>query len=185
MDSSSCWDIMLCNPLKVKRQLAGKYLLYLLTASCWFLAWLILQPWRCRHVPPKRRLTFSWLLVIISQTTKIFIAAAARTANPKRILYSYTSNCKNWSSHHTCEAGLLYILTGEYLVMRRESNRRIKRITLMSNFIISALHQVSLDGWIKGDQTWRTFGTHMGNSNFCRKTSTEDITWKTYRYIVR
>jgi hypothetical protein len=33
--------------------------LWLLPASCWFLAWFILQPWRWRqHVPPKLLLTF-------------------------------------------------------------------------------------------------------------------------------
>jgi hypothetical protein len=164
MNNYICWNITLCNPLKVNRHLAGKCLLCLLTASCWFLAWLILRPWRCRrHVPPKRQLTFSGLRVVISQTTEFFIASAARTTNPKRILYSYASNCKNSSSHHTCDAGQLYIMTGEYLDIRGESNRRIKRITLMRNFIISTFHRVLLDDWFKGDQTWRTFGTHMGD----------------------
>jgi hypothetical protein len=35
--------------------------LNLVPSSCWFLAWLILRPWRWRrHIPPKRQLTFSW-----------------------------------------------------------------------------------------------------------------------------
>jgi hypothetical protein len=42
--------------------------LCLLPASWWFLAWLILQPWRRKwHLPPKRRLTFNGLHGVISQ----------------------------------------------------------------------------------------------------------------------
>jgi hypothetical protein len=40
----------------------------LLPVSWWFLAWLILWPWRWRrHFPPKRQLTFNGLHGIISQ----------------------------------------------------------------------------------------------------------------------
>jgi hypothetical protein len=38
----------------------ASHVLFLLSASCWFLPWLTVQPWRWRrHVPPKRRLTFA------------------------------------------------------------------------------------------------------------------------------
>jgi hypothetical protein len=55
----------------------------LLPASCWFLAWLTLQPWRCRrHVPPKRRLTCNGLHGVISQNIETFIITAVRAPNP-------------------------------------------------------------------------------------------------------
>jgi hypothetical protein len=40
--------------------------------SCWFLAWLILQPWRWRHVSPKRQFTFNGLHGTVSQKTDLF-----------------------------------------------------------------------------------------------------------------
>jgi hypothetical protein len=44
-----------------------------LLATCWFLAGLIRWPWRWRrHVPLKRRLTFSGLHSIISQKVELF-----------------------------------------------------------------------------------------------------------------
>jgi hypothetical protein len=51
--------------------------------SRWFLPRLIFQPWKWRHVPPKRRLTFHRLYVIISQKTEVFITTVVRTSNPK------------------------------------------------------------------------------------------------------
>jgi hypothetical protein len=45
-----------------------------LTISRWFLAWLILRPWRWRrHVSPKRRLTFNGLQCLISHKMELFI----------------------------------------------------------------------------------------------------------------
>jgi hypothetical protein len=72
-------DITLCGPLKVTRGFTGTYRLhlqsktrYLLSASCWFLSWNTLAPWRWRrHVPPKRRLTFNGLHGVISQQTEL------------------------------------------------------------------------------------------------------------------
>jgi hypothetical protein len=47
-------------------------MLYLLPASCWFLAWLTLRPWRWKEcVPPKRLWTLTGLCGITSQN-KIF-----------------------------------------------------------------------------------------------------------------
>jgi hypothetical protein len=44
---------------------------YLLTASCWFLAWLTLRSWRWkRYVPPKRRVT---LTRVHCTTLRIFV----------------------------------------------------------------------------------------------------------------
>jgi hypothetical protein len=55
----------------------------LLFASCWFLAWLILRPWRWRRCfPPNHRLTFTGLHGVISHTIELFIATAVRTSNP-------------------------------------------------------------------------------------------------------
>jgi hypothetical protein len=46
----------------------------LLTASRWFLAWLILRPWRWRrHVPQKRQMTFNGLHGVISQKIELFV----------------------------------------------------------------------------------------------------------------
>jgi hypothetical protein len=61
--------------------------------SCWFLAWLytqglcllpnscrFLRPWRWRrYVPPKRRLTFNWLNVDVSQKIGLFITTTLIT----------------------------------------------------------------------------------------------------------
>jgi hypothetical protein len=48
--------------------LFASHVLWLPPASCWFLAWLTLQPWRRRrHVPPKRPLTFKGRQGIMSQ----------------------------------------------------------------------------------------------------------------------
>jgi hypothetical protein len=46
------------------------------SCSSWFLAWLILWPWRWRrwHVPPKCRSTFNTLHGVISQKIELFIA---------------------------------------------------------------------------------------------------------------
>jgi hypothetical protein len=56
----------------------------LLAASCWFLSWLILRPWRQRrHVPPKRLLAFSVLRGVISHKTELSLI----TSNPTRRIY--------------------------------------------------------------------------------------------------
>jgi hypothetical protein len=50
---------------------------------CWFLAWLVLQPWRwSQHDPLKRWLNFNELHGVLYQKTKLFITTAARTSNP-------------------------------------------------------------------------------------------------------
>jgi hypothetical protein len=46
----------------------------LLLALCWFLAWLIFQPWRLRRrIPPKHWLTFKELCSVISHWLETFI----------------------------------------------------------------------------------------------------------------
>jgi hypothetical protein len=53
--------------------------------SCWFVAWIILQPWRWRpHVSPKRRFTFNGLNGVISQNVELTVTIAVRTSNPSR-----------------------------------------------------------------------------------------------------
>jgi hypothetical protein len=74
MKSPVFCDITLCSLLKInmfQRNMSppssGLKINYLLSrkqvvASCWFVAWLILQPWRWRcHVPPKCWLIFNIL----------------------------------------------------------------------------------------------------------------------------
>jgi hypothetical protein len=61
----------------------GTTAVYLLPASCWFLVWLILLPWRWRwHIPPKR-----WLHGVISQKTEPFIATAVGTSSSANLLF--------------------------------------------------------------------------------------------------
>jgi hypothetical protein len=51
--------------------------------QCWFLAWLILGPWRWRrHVSPKRRLTFDGIHDVISHKIELFITIAVRNWDP-------------------------------------------------------------------------------------------------------
>jgi hypothetical protein len=82
------WDITLLSSLKVNRRFGGIYRLHiqgrgisqatnqlcLLPVSNWFLVWLNSSPWLWRrHVPPKRRLTFTRLHGIISQKIQVFM----------------------------------------------------------------------------------------------------------------
>jgi hypothetical protein len=68
--NSIFWDTEPCSPLKVNRRFRGTC--RLIAASRWFLAWIILQPWRWSwHVPPKRWVTFNGLQCVICQATEI------------------------------------------------------------------------------------------------------------------
>jgi hypothetical protein len=87
MKSSVFWDITPCNPLSVNRRFGGTYRLHLqgrrisqASSAChllssWFLAWLILRPWRWRrHAPPKRQLDFqlsTWRYIPEDRTVHI------------------------------------------------------------------------------------------------------------------
>jgi hypothetical protein len=74
MKSSVVWDIKSCSPLKVNRSFGetGSEVI-LLPASRWFLACIILRPWRWKlYFPPKHRLTFSELHGVISQKIELF-----------------------------------------------------------------------------------------------------------------
>jgi hypothetical protein len=54
--------------------------------SCWYIAWLSLQPWRWwQYIPSKRRLTFNGLHGIISQKIVLFIITAVGIPNPAPI----------------------------------------------------------------------------------------------------
>jgi hypothetical protein len=51
--------------------------------SRWYLARLILRPWKWRwHVPAEGRLTFNGIYGVISQKTERFIITAVTTSNP-------------------------------------------------------------------------------------------------------
>jgi hypothetical protein len=55
----------------------------LLPDSCWFLAWLNIQPWSWkRHVSPKLLLTSNGLHGVILQNIETFITTGVRTSNP-------------------------------------------------------------------------------------------------------
>jgi hypothetical protein len=78
------WDITPHSQLKVNGRFGGRCPLHLegrrtskarkQLLSLWFLAWLILRPWRCRlHVPPKHRLTSAGLYFAVSQKLELFL----------------------------------------------------------------------------------------------------------------
>jgi hypothetical protein len=64
-----------CSPLKVNRRFGGTchLIFWCCLISRSFLAWLILRPWRWRHVLPKRRLAFNGLRGVISRKLEPFI----------------------------------------------------------------------------------------------------------------
>jgi hypothetical protein len=83
--------IIICKP---KFLVSG--LLCLLPASCWFLAWFILQPWRWKqHLPLKHQSTFNGLYGVISQkirlltTVKSYFSTNFNFYMP--LLYEYVS----------------------------------------------------------------------------------------------
>jgi hypothetical protein len=64
-------DIKQCIPLKVNQRLGGTCSI---SASCWFLVWLIFWPLKwMRNIPPKLRLIFIGLRCVISQQIEILI----------------------------------------------------------------------------------------------------------------
>jgi phage shock protein PspC (stress-responsive transcriptional regulator) len=86
--------------------------LFLLIVSCWFLAWLILPPWKSRrYIPPKRRLNFNGLQGVISHKTKLFITTALRTSDsstgcpkslqPMGLLFIIYIICSTCSPRHS------------------------------------------------------------------------------------
>jgi hypothetical protein len=96
LKTSILWDITPFSPFKG---------LCLLPASRWFLASLILRPWRWRrHLPPKRLLTCNEIRSVISQKIKFFITTAVRTSNltqPVCLAYSVTLKMEETSSSET------------------------------------------------------------------------------------
>jgi hypothetical protein len=64
-------------------------------SSCWFLAWLILRPWRCRRHVQKRRLTFKALHVVISRNREPFITTSEITSNHRISDFFSTSSIHN------------------------------------------------------------------------------------------
>jgi hypothetical protein len=101
----SQWELIswLANSLLVYKILSFSSccLLCLLPASCWFLTWLTLRPWRWRqYVPPKRWLTFIGLHGVISQEIRVVlsIATAVRTSNLTQWI---TSTC-NFTARNWC-----------------------------------------------------------------------------------
>jgi hypothetical protein len=100
MKSIIFWDITPCSTLKVKWCFRGTHCLHLLgqiisrarnqcesrwqadMLSRWFLARLIIRPWRWRrYVPPKRRLASNGLHGVIYQKIVLFITTTVRTSN--------------------------------------------------------------------------------------------------------
>jgi hypothetical protein len=91
--SEEFWYILPCSPLKVNRRFGRIYNLHLYgrwidqsrnhPLPGWFLARLILRPWRWnRRVIPKCLLLFNGLHGVISQKIVLFIITAVRTSYP-------------------------------------------------------------------------------------------------------
>jgi hypothetical protein len=77
-----------------------------LLLSRWFLAGLILRPWRWRqYVPLKHWLTFNGLHGVISQKIVLFITTAMITSNPTQLHICLLARCFHFNdlfiySHH-------------------------------------------------------------------------------------
>jgi hypothetical protein len=86
--------------------------------SRWYLARLILRPWRwSRYVPPKRRSTFNGLHGVISQETVLFITTAMRTSSSTCYCTAYIISMQN-----------------ESLIRRRQQRLRVSENTLVTEF---------------------------------------------------
>jgi hypothetical protein len=124
------WDITPCSPLKVNRCSGGTYRLHLQCRrisrariqrsshqlSRWFLARLILQPWRWRrHVPPKHMLTLNGLHGDISQETELYIL--------RNYILKYKTWC-NWP-----HPPLIHEVPPKFVPI-------IKSVSLVQNFIL-------------------------------------------------
>jgi hypothetical protein len=78
-------------------------LLCLLPDSCWFLAWLIIRPWRwTRHFHPKSRLTFSGLHGSIYWKIKLL----TRIEPP---LSTVHAKCMPWMNYPQSSTFLAYV----------------------------------------------------------------------------
>jgi hypothetical protein len=76
--------------------------------SHWFLAQLILLPWRWRrHITPKRLLTFNLLRGVMFQKMELFITIAVRTSNPTRFVNITETS---WVWIHLCLYGSAALL---------------------------------------------------------------------------
>jgi hypothetical protein len=111
LKSSIFWDITPCTASKVKWYFRGAYYLHFQCQrisqssachllSCWFLAWLILWPWRWRHCAlPKCRLFLNGLHGIISQKLELIITTAVRS----QILHNagFVGRLAQFTAEHT------------------------------------------------------------------------------------
>jgi hypothetical protein len=109
--TTTFWGITSCSTLNVNRCFGGTYSFHLQgrirrvrnqresSATCWFIAWLILRPLRWRwYAPTKRRLTFNGLRDVISQKMVIFVIHFACGQQYKGIMScSYTQHRRKLS----------------------------------------------------------------------------------------
>jgi hypothetical protein len=88
----------------------------LLSASCWFLAWLILWPWSWRsHVPP--HLTFNRLNCFTSQNAKPLITTAVGTTSQTDLLLILSFSLLHYwerTSEITIQCLLIFTLSLEH-----------------------------------------------------------------------
>jgi hypothetical protein len=98
IESSIFWAITPCSLLKVNWHFRGTYHLHLQDSacyplSCWFLVWLILQPWRWRqHVPPK---------CVDNQQTAWCHIPDDRTSDPIcKVYYTCSVSCSALVTNH-------------------------------------------------------------------------------------
>jgi hypothetical protein len=119
--------------------------LYLLLASRCYLAWL-LRPWRRRrHVPQKRRSTFSGLHILAFLKIELFITTAVRTSNPTRYeafdkvsRASLETDLKKWAIKRTSSTDWLTHSTVKSC--SREANRCSASQEILSAFWKPKVH---------------------------------------------
>jgi hypothetical protein len=82
LKSSVFWDITLYSLAEVNQHFGGATCL--LPVSCWFLLWLIPQPWRWRQYAPLKTSCFTRLYGTISSKTELFKMTTTRSSNLTR-----------------------------------------------------------------------------------------------------
>jgi hypothetical protein len=166
------WDVMQCSPVQVKRRFGGTCRLRLqnwrwsaslkhsLSAACFigFFSLLTLQSWRRRwHGPPKRRLTFTGVHVIIYQKIKVshHKYIHLNSSCPKGRGQVTLFICRNFSTRsgtYTCLAKLPGMRPGSSLKRNYALMMRLPN-SMFGSVSISFSRRTLLHGL-----TWAVFG---------------------------
>jgi hypothetical protein len=90
------YDLLLCNATSGKNHLMfqrnvlfpSSVLKSKLLVSCWFLAWLTLQPWHWRQYISLNSQTFTEAQDIRTRTITFFAGITVKTSNPTSVIYT-------------------------------------------------------------------------------------------------